>query len=136
MHRFAKDSSLRLSKDLSHDAINVLVRNGLGERYPDAVSSFIARERENEENNMRERKSRTDDITKSTDASFTKLRDALETHLVKLVLNTYPYVPTSIARTLLALIQYSKLNEDLLRARRGEGIPSNLTQDDSGGALS
>ena len=73
------------------------MQSGLGERYPDAVSAFIARERENEENSKRKRKSRTDDITKSTQGSLPELRNALEIHLVKLVLNAYPYVPLSLA---------------------------------------
>ncbi|KAL5492779.1 hypothetical protein ACEPAI_4226 [Sanghuangporus weigelae] len=95
---FDKDSSLRLGTDISRNAIALLLRNGLAERYPEPVTAFIAREREIEERSKCDRRSKNESIKRDVEATEPELVAAVETYLVNLVLSSYPKLDETILR--------------------------------------
>ncbi|THH11646.1 hypothetical protein EW145_g511 [Phellinidium pouzarii] len=109
---FSKGTTLRLGKNLSYDAILILVENGLKTRFPEAVSNFEKRELDIQEQVRAERRARADTISREIEAEKPKLTSALEAHFVQYILAQFP-----------------KLDEAALRGRNRDEIPSQETQD-------
>ncbi|KAI5122456.1 hypothetical protein M0805_008767 [Coniferiporia weirii] len=109
---FAENKALRLHRSLSHDAIDILIKNGLKERYPEAVEAFEKRTADTEELLKTERESRIEQINKNIESEKSRLAFALETYFVGKVLT-----------------QFSKLEEAALRDRNCDEVPSKEAQD-------
>ncbi|EJD00191.1 uncharacterized protein FOMMEDRAFT_112544 [Fomitiporia mediterranea MF3/22] len=95
---FNENVHLCFNEHISHGAISFLLKNGLSRRYPTAVAAFVNREKEDEGQIARDRRSRIDMIEKDIKPSEARLRDALETYLVKKVLTAYPDLDESVIR--------------------------------------
>lgn len=95
-YSFAKDTALRLSKQLPLEAVQVLIKNGLKYRYDGPVSSFEARQDDIQKICDSEKKARSETITKDIESKEKMLTLALETRFTKLVLGKFPSVKTPI----------------------------------------
>ncbi|KAI5122457.1 hypothetical protein M0805_008768 [Coniferiporia weirii] len=109
---FAENRTLRLSRSLSYDAIHILIKNGLSNQYPEAISTFEKQEIAVEELLKTEKENRAEQITKDIEAEESRLTSALETYFVGKVLS-----------------QFSKLEEAALRDRNRDEVPSKEAQD-------
>ncbi|KAH8114634.1 hypothetical protein DFH11DRAFT_1508479 [Phellopilus nigrolimitatus] len=109
---FRNDTALRFDKDLPYDSIMLLVRNGLRNRYPEAIEAFEQRDADIRKHQKEERKNRSGTITKDIESEKPRLAAALETYFVSKVLAQFP-----------------KLNEAVLRGKAANDVPSQEQKD-------
>ncbi|KAH8114638.1 hypothetical protein DFH11DRAFT_1508680 [Phellopilus nigrolimitatus] len=106
------DTALRLDNDLSYESIMLLVKNGLRNIYPEAISAFGLRDADIEKHQEEERKNKTSAITKNIESAKPRLAAALETYFVSKVLAKFP-----------------KLDEAILRGKAVKDVPSQEQKD-------
>jgi len=84
--------SIGLSQDLDDDAVSLLIKNGLGDRFPTACAAWKSRNAESKEVTRRCISEEKQGINEQLKDNQPLLEDALVGEITRRILEVYPYV--------------------------------------------